>query len=316
MDEKRPIKVYISTTTRNLTNERLMLADLVSGLGLHPLIYERFSASSDLNVFELCRQTIQTANIFIGVYAEYYGWIAEKGMYGPGSTDGERSFVHYEYDWAAERGIPMLIFFAAPYEEDGKPVIWPDGHYETEPDRIRKLHDFKHDIRKVQTVVEYSSLENLRQLAGANLVRNVYRKLFGGRGDEIIFISHSSKDDGFVDQVAAKLKQAGLQPWVDHQHILSGADWDTALESALDAANSMIVVLTPDANKSLVVKAEWSYFGELGKKIHPILLKKARIPFRLRVLQHTDFEHDPDKAFAQLLEAYGVDPDAVKWTDG
>src|SRR5690606_16946746 len=96
-------------------------------------------------------------------------------------------------------------------------------------------------------------------------------------------------------------------------HIFPGSDWDTVLESALNAADSLIIVITPDSNRSLVVKAEWSYFGESGKKIFPVLLKDAEIPFRLRVLQYTDFRLGSKKAFPQLLDAVSVPNTNVVW---
>ena len=177
---------------------------------------------------------------------------------------------------------------------------------EQEEERKLKLTQFKDEIRRSKYVYEFRSLDNLRRLVGVALVKTVHAMLFGGKVDQLVFISHSTKDDAFVDLLTAKLHGCGVQTWVDHHNILPGADWDTALESALHASDALIVVLTPPSNRSIVVKAEWSYFGESGKKIYPILLGNTGIPFRLRVLQYTDFQTDPVKAFRRLKDALGV----------
>jgi hypothetical protein len=281
---------------------------------LRPRLFENFGAGAILSPYHLCYEEIQQADIFVGVYAFRYGWIPDKDHYGPDTCDGSISFVQMEYRWALERKIPMLIYFMDEVDRDGNRLDLPPEGLEKDPERRAKLDAFKQEMLRAQFVTRFHSLGHLRKWVSAGLSKVVHQKILGERRlDEIVFISHSSKDDAFVDQLTARLQAAGLQPWVDHLHILPGADWDTALESALHAANSLIVVLTPDSNKSLIVKAEWSYFGESGKKIYPILLKETEVPFRLRVLQVTDFRSDPRAAFNRLLETYGIPANTIRW---
>lgn len=195
----------------------------------------------------------------------------------------------------------MFIYFL------DTPPTRTDDTVESEPDRIEKLKAFREELRTNHFIHNFHSLEELRKLLGSTLIRVFHHQRFGrGQSGKIVFISHASHDDEFVSELAERLEQVNLQPWVDHLHLLAGADWDTTLEHMLDAADMMIVVLSPEAVKSLVVKAEWSYFGEIGGKIYPILYKDSIIPFRLRVLQFIDFQHDTDKAFQKLCDALGV----------
>lgn len=309
------MKVYISATSHGLKEERRVVEELAAGLGLHSWQFENMAASfPERSVYQLCYEELQRADIFVGIYAHHYGWIPLKDHYGLNTTDGERSFIHMEYDWAIERKIPMLLFWVADKDADGSVIEIPEDGRETDSDRIEKMNLFKEEVYKNRFVYEYYSLDNLRKLAGGKLIKTVQRLVSGQHSDNIVFISHSTKDDSFVTQLAEKLHCCGLSPWVDHQHILPGADWDTAIEAALHAATYLIVVLTPEANRSLVVKAEWSYFGESGKKIFPIILRNTSVPFRLHVLQYTDFRHDPQKGFRRLLEALGVSDCTESWT--
>jgi len=127
-----------------------------------------------------------------------------------------------------------------------------------------------------------------------------------------IFISHSTDNDDFVTQLAADLRAAGLQTWVDHENIKPADDWDETVEAALEATGALIVVLTPRATRSQNVKVEWSFFLDLGKPIYPVLLETCKVPFRLRLHQHVDFSRDPDDALKKLLAALGGKGNVLK----
>ena len=55
--------------------------------------------------------------------------------------------------------------------------------------------------------------------------------------------------------------------------------------------------------------------GELGRKIYPVLLRSDTVPFRLRVLQFTDFREDYDTAITRLLEALSAPGVSAKVTE-
>jgi hypothetical protein len=48
----------------------------------------------------------------------------------------------------------------------------------------------------------------------------------------MIFISHSTANDGFVDQLAEDLHIRGIQTWVDHRDMPAGSRWVAQLETA------------------------------------------------------------------------------------
>jgi len=121
-----------------------------------------------------------------------------------------------------------------------------------------------------------------------------------------VFISHSHLNDDFVNRLAADLRAAGVQTWVDHENILPSQDWDDAVAAALEACEAMILVLTPRAVDSKNVKVEWSYFFDLDKPIYPVILEPCKVPFRLRLNQQVDFTGSNEKGLSDLCRALGV----------
>ena len=300
------MRVYISSTIADLHEERDLIRDIVQALGLHPIVYEEFidhSADSASPMRQMHKE-IEQADIFLGIYGRYYGHIPNRETDGKEYTDNTLSYVHLEFQWALEHRILMLLFIRADEDEEGRHI--KHKIVETEPYRVSQFSGFLDELRNSsQPVFPFSTTENLRHKAGAELIRVILKKLFKTERD-IVFVSHSSKDDRFVNTLSKNLVTAGVEPWLDHTHILPGADWDATIESALDAASALILVLTPDANKSIVTKAEWSYAAENGKTLVPLLLKDTKIPFRLRVLQYVDFRTDRKGNFVRLLKALGI----------
>ncbi len=126
----------------------------------------------------------------------------------------------------------------------------------------------------------------------------------------MIFISHSHTDDAFVDMLSARLHEHGYITWVDHMDIPGGQHWDDVVEQQLNAADLLLLVLTPAAIASQEVKAEWSYFRDKKKAIVPVLLAACEPPLRLRMLQFIDFTQGQvdERAFKQLLKSLPKPP--------
>ena len=116
-----------------------------------------------------------------------------------------------------------------------------------------------------------------------------------------IFISHSSKEDAFVSDLAQKLQKFRIETWVDHISIETGQDWETEIKDALSNADSMILVLSPDALKSRPVKAEWQFFLNLDKPLYAIKFPDVEVPFMLSTLQFVEFEDDINAVILNLL---------------
>ena len=79
-----------------------------------------------------------------------------------------------------------------------------------------------------------------------------------------IFISHSQQAKPLARQLIQALKQAGLDVWDDEHDIYLGDNWAKLTGQALEEAEAMVVLLTPDALDSTNVRREVSF--ALGNK--------------------------------------------------
>jgi formylglycine-generating enzyme required for sulfatase activity len=118
-----------------------------------------------------------------------------------------------------------------------------------------------------------------------------------------IFISYSRKDEIFARRLAASLEQMGGEVWIDVDDIHAGLKWSDAIQQGLDAADVMLVILSPDSMASNNVEDEWQYFLDHRKPVIPILLREAKIHFQLNRIQWIDFLNQPyERALIDLHE--------------
>ena len=60
-----------------------------------------------------------------------------------------------------------------------------------------------------------------------------------------VFLSHSSADKPAVEDLARRLRELGIEPFLDKWHLIPGDPWQEALEEALDASRTCAVFLGP-----------------------------------------------------------------------
>ena len=116
----------------------------------------------------------------------------------------------------------------------------------------------------------------------------------------IAFFSYSREDSEFALRLAADLKAAGSDVWIDQIDIPPGELWDRKVEEALKRCPSVLVILSPASASSNNVLDEVSYALDQKKSLIPVLYKDCDIPFRLRRFQHLDFRHDYDRMLHEL----------------
>lgn len=129
----------------------------------------------------------------------------------------------------------------------------------------------------------------------------------------LIFISHSSQDDLFVDQLRAELRRYGYPTWVDHMDIPPGKNWADVVEEKLSQCQLMVLVMSPEGVASKEVKVEWMEFRAQDKTILPIKIRECPLPLLLRHMQYLDFTDKVpfDKQFKRLLDSLPPPPRAV-----
>jgi predicted ATPase len=117
-----------------------------------------------------------------------------------------------------------------------------------------------------------------------------------------IFISYSHADSAFVDQLETDLRKLGFETWVDRQRLAGGQRWRREIQEAVEQAQVLLIVLSPDAIASWSVQVEFDYALELSKLLIPIYYRQCNVPMELRAIQWIDFRHSYEQGLEALLQ--------------
>ena len=81
-----------------------------------------------------------------------------------------------------------------------------------------------------------------------------------------LFISHSSKDDGFVRALREALSDQGQDGWIDSRELRGGDPLWPEIQKAIEAASAFAVVVSPQSLQSKWVGKELAFALELRKQ--------------------------------------------------
>jgi hypothetical protein len=85
-----------------------------------------------------------------------------------------------------------------------------------------------------------------------------------------IFLSYSRKDKGIVEQLENQLEAAGYETWIDIEGIRGGDLWREAIVKAIDQADALLALLSPNSAKSDNVRTELVLATENKTRIVPV----------------------------------------------
>jgi hypothetical protein len=85
-----------------------------------------------------------------------------------------------------------------------------------------------------------------------------------------VFISYSSQDAAFADQVYTALEEAGHQIWMDRESLRGGEAWLEVIQNNILWADTMVVVWSANAVASRWVLDELTFAHATGKQIIPL----------------------------------------------
>jgi hypothetical protein len=138
-----------------------------------------------------------------------------------------------------------------------------------------------------------------------------------------VFLSHNSTDKPAVEELARRLVNAGIQPWLDKWNLVPGEPWQEGLKEALDACQTVAVFLGPTGispweNEEMRLALE-ERVRDKSRRVIPVLLpgapdpREKPLPRFLRRLTWVDFRRglDDEDAFQRLVAGiHGVAPGA------
>jgi hypothetical protein len=124
------LKVFISSTSKDLEAHRAVVRDRVLFAKQFPVMMEYWPAS-DKKVLDVIRESLQGCDLFIGVIALRYGEVDE---------ETGKSFTELEYEMAGLSDIPRLMFLSRDEALFAANNIDPDRK-KIDAFRARVLHD-------------------------------------------------------------------------------------------------------------------------------------------------------------------------------
>lgn len=120
-----------------------------------------------------------------------------------------------------------------------------------------------------------------------------------------IFISYSRKDQQTTDQIVSRLKERGFKVWIDHEGIKGGKLWRVEIVEAIDNADAVVLMLSPNSAASDNVRKEVDLAESSNRKIFPVLLAPVTLPPQLRYqlagIQWIDYFSNPEEKFNELV---------------
>ncbi|MEV0680173.1 toll/interleukin-1 receptor domain-containing protein [Actinosynnema sp. NPDC050436] len=100
-----------------------------------------------------------------------------------------------------------------------------------------------------------------------------------------VFVSYSRRDFYAAEALASVLAASGeVETWLDVEHLVPGTDWSSAIDTAIDQADVVVVVASPAAMASEWVTQEWKRALANGTPVHVALVRDTELPSELALV--------------------------------
>ena len=127
-----------------------------------------------------------------------------------------------------------------------------------------------------------------------------------------VFLSYSSLDWRFANNIAELLRRHGIAVWHSHRSILGGQPWLDQIGDALRRCDWFVILLSPNSVKSVWVARELT-FALLQKRynntIVPVVFEICdyeQFSWGLSSYQAVDFTENFDTGCSALLRIWGI----------
>ena len=105
-----------------------------------------------------------------------------------------------------------------------------------------------------------------------------------------IFVSYSREDQAQVFPIVEKLRERGLNIWIDQEGIHGAKLWSQEIVNAIESSKVFILFASTKAFVSKNVTKELALASESDKHILPVFIENADIPaamkYQLAGIQH------------------------------
>lgn len=156
-------QIFISSTFSDLKEERNKVMQTIMSLDCIPAGMELFPAM-DEEQFEFIKRIIDDCDYYLLIVGARYGSMDENGV----------SYTEKEYDYAKEKGIPVMAFL----HKDISSI--PLGKADTDTELKRKLEDFRKKVETGKLVRYWDNADELNAQVAISLPKTI--KMFPRTG--------------------------------------------------------------------------------------------------------------------------------------
>ena len=142
-----PKTVFVSSTSRDMQDQRAALKSLIEGLGMTYVGMEDF-VPSESTPAEYIRDKVDECDLYVGIIGKRYGHVE------PGSG---MSMTEIEYHQAVARGKPLRIFVM------DEAVDVPEDHRDSDPAIVEKLDAFRSRVLAHHTCRIFTDVDDLTE---------------------------------------------------------------------------------------------------------------------------------------------------------
>ena len=120
-----------------------------------------------------------------------------------------------------------------------------------------------------------------------------------------VFVSYARSDgDRLAADLRRRLEAAEVPLWRDREGMEGGRDWWQQITAAIDSVDFLVLLATPAALQSPMVRREWRYARQRGVAVYPVLGDKPvdfdALPRWMRSVHFYDLQHEWRKFVSDL----------------
>ena len=104
-----------------------------------------------------------------------------------------------------------------------------------------------------------------------------------------LFVSYSRKDTDFARRLTERLKEGGLDAWVDWQDIPPSVDWMNEIKKGIEEADIFLFLVSPDSIESAVCTEELEHGILNGKRIIPLIVREFEVSTAPKNITHLNW---------------------------
>lgn len=255
MIPKKKLQVFVSSTYVDLKEERQAAVEAILNAGHIPAGMELFAAG-DQSQMEVIRRWIDESDVYLLILG---------GRYGSIEPESGKSYIHLEYEYAIEKGMPHFALVVNEKYLDEK--IAKDGKIVLEQDNNREFKAFKQLVTAQKVVRFWSDLRDIKYFILESLNQFEKREELIGwiKGDQAVNSGEIAEQIARLSKENAELREK-LSLQTDNKEKFNGLTYNQLYDLLLNESWF-------DEDSVLFDEKDKKYAASFEKFLQPILLE-------------------------------------------